>query len=231
MLTMDGVWKKYSRDAIFHRSLREDLLNVFTRRFDNVLGVNDFWALSDISLSVAPGESVGLYGHNGAGKSTILKLLSGVTHPTLGSLNVRGRIAPLIEIGAGFHPDLTAKENIYMNGAILGMKIPEIKAKFDSIVDFSELSSFIQVPVKKYSSGMYLRLAFSIAIHSEADVYLIDEIISVGDTEFQDKCIDKIIELRFKGKTLIVISHSHDLMRRVTDRIIYLEKGEVVARD
>lgn len=231
ILEMNGVWKKYSRDVLFHRSLREDMMRLFIRRGGGELQGSEFWALQDVSFSLRPGEAIGLYGHNGAGKSTILKMIAGVTQPTIGSLLVRDRVAPLIEVGAGFHPDLTGKENIFMNGAILGMKIAEIKAQFDSIVAFSELNSFIEMPVKKYSSGMYLRLAFAIAIHSKADIYLIDEIVAVGDVEFQQKCINKIIDLKQSGKTLVLVSHNLEQLTQLTDRIIYLEHGMVISRD
>ena len=229
ILAMEGVWKKYSRDALFHRSLREDMMRLFRSRGGEHLQENEFWALQDLSLTLQPGAAVGLYGHNGAGKSTILKLLAGVTQPTIGNLRVRGRVAPLIEVGAGFHPDLTGRENVFMNGAILGMKIPEIRAKFDSILAFSELGSFVEMPVKKFSSGMFLRLAFSIAIHSEAEIYLIDEIIAVGDADFQQKCLEKVKELREAGKTLLIVSHSEDLISKVTDRVIRLQNGKVVS--
>ena len=227
ILEMNNVSKKYSLDVMFHRSLREDMMRLFRNRGGG-LQENEFWALKDVSFSVRRGEAIGIYGHNGAGKSTILKMLAGITQPTFGTFLIQGRVAPLIEIGAGFHPDLTGRENIMMNGAILGMKIPEIRQKFNSIVEFSELGSFIEMPVKKFSSGMYLRLAFSIAIHSDADVYLIDEIISVGDSEFQSKCISKIQELKSRGKTLIIISHSLDLLKQLTSSIVFLEKGHVV---
>lgn len=226
-LSLENLWKKYSRDAVFHRSLREDFLSLFNRPGGKGLRGNDFWALRDISVRIDEGDAVGLYGHNGAGKSTILKLLSGVTYPTCGTLQVNGRIAPLIEIGAGFHPDLTGRENIFINGAILGMRIPEIRRKFDSIVAFSELGEFIQMPVKKYSSGMYLRLAFSVAIHSEADIYLIDEILAVGDVDFQAKCLDRIRKLTSAGKTLVVVSHDIRLLRSLMGRIIHLNHGEI----
>jgi len=231
ILEMNGVWKKYSRDVMFHRSLREDMLRLFRTKGGDGLQESEFWAIHDVSFSVMPGDAIGLYGHNGAGKSTILKMIANVTQPTLGNLQVSGRVAPLIEVGAGFHPDLTGKENIFMNGAILGMKISEIKEKYDSIVEFSELGPFIEMAVKKYSSGMYLRLAFSIAIHSDADIYLIDEIIAVGDQAFQAKCLAKIIELKKSGKTLVVVSHSLDLMKQIADNIVYLEKGKVTACD
>lgn len=228
-ITFDNVWKKYSKANIFHRSIREDVFNILNmRNHRSTLSSEEFWALKDILFVVNKKETVGIFGPNGAGKSTILKLIAGVTLPTIGRVGVDGRVAPLIEIGAGFHPDLTGKENVFMNGTILGMKIPEIKKKMDSIVAFSELEEFINMPVKKYSSGMYLRLAFSIAIHSEADVYLIDEILTVGDEAFQKKCLDKIYELKRSERTLLIVTHNRQLMERVADRIIFVRKGETV---
>ena len=213
---------------VFHRSLREDIMHfMFGKKQKNSID-NTFWALKNISCSLYHGEAIGLYGPNGAGKSTILKLIAGITYPTQGNITINGRIAPLIEIGAGFHPDLTGRENIFMNGAILGMKISEIKNKLEQIVDFSELDSFIDMPVKKYSSGMYLRLAFSIAIHCNADIYLIDEILAVGDEVFQKKCLKKLCRMKMAGKTMIVISHDKESMKKVVDKIYYIKKGELV---
>jgi len=229
VIEMKHVWKKYSRTNVFHRSLREDLVGLFnlkTRGAD--VGVDEFWALKDVTFTVNSGETVGLYGPNGAGKSTIFKLISNVTCPTRGDLVVHGRLAPLIEIGAGFHPDLTGRENVFMNGTILGMRIPEVRRKIDSVVSFAEMEEFINMPVKKYSSGMYLRLAFSIAIHSEAEIFLIDEILTVGDEAFQKKCLDKIRELKERKRTLLVVSHDRNLMQRIADRIIFMERGAVV---
>ena len=214
---------------IFHRSLREDIMNIFRRHSDKKLKQGEFWALKNINISLKRGECIGLYGPNGAGKSTILKLIAYVTYPTLGTIEVNGSIAPLIEIGAGFHPDLTGRENIYMNGAIIGMSIKQIKEKIGDIIRFSEIENFIDMPVKKYSSGMYLRLGFSIAIHSTAEIYLIDEILSVGDEAFQNKCLSKIYELKGKkDKTLIIVSHDRKLLKQITERIIFIEKGDIV---
>lgn len=218
------VWKKYSREAIFHRSLREDLINIFKGRKKTELAKDEFWALKQVNFAINAGETVGLHGPNGAGKTTILKLIAGVTYPTKGTVRTKGRIAPLLEIGAGFHPDLTGRENIFVNGTILGMGIRELRRKIDSIIEFSEIWEFIDMPVKKYSSGMYLRLAFSIAIHSEVDIYLIDEIIAVGDESFQKKCIKKIIELREAGKTLLVVSHSLATIQQLVHRTIFIQK-------
>jgi len=221
------VWKKYSRENIFYRSLREDLIGLVKRPVPpSSLSKSEFWALKGIHLRVRQGQTVGLYGPNGAGKTTILKLIAHVTYPTQGVVSVRGRIAPLLEIGAGFHHDLTGRENIFMNGVILGMTINEIRQKVDSIIDFSEIKEFIDMPVKKYSSGMYLRLAFSIAIHSEADIYLIDEIVAVGDENFSWKCLAKVRELKSQSKTILIVTHSRELLEQLSDDVYTLAKGE-----
>lgn len=225
---MDHIWKKYSRSRIFHRSLREDIMDIFSiggRSED--LEANEFWALQEISLSVSQGEIVGFSGPNGAGKSTIFKLIANITNPTLGSVTALGQVAPFIEIGAGFHQDLSGRENIFINGAILGMMIATIKKKIDSIIAFSELEEFIDMPVKKYSSGMYIRLAFSVAIHSEADIFLVDEIITVGDSSFQEKCLEKIRQLKKQNKTILITSHKTSLLESLSDRIFKIEKGEM----
>ncbi len=225
---LNDVWKKYYRQDVFHRSLREDLLRFLRFKGNNSNpGKNEFWALRGIDLEVKKGESVGIYGPNGAGKSTILKLIANVTYPTKGSITVNGRIAPLIEIGAGFHKDLTGRENIYNNGAILGMKIAEIKRKMDSIIEFSELEDFIDMSVKKYSSGMYVRLGFAIAIHSDADVFLIDEILAVGDEGFRNKCMAKIEDLKKQKKTMIIVTHNFKQMQAVANRILFINQGKV----
>ena len=224
-----NIWKKYSKSRIFHQSLREDISNLFClKKQENALFKDEFWALKDINFTVGKGETVGLWGPNGAGKSTILKLIANITYPSRGDLTVNGRVAPLIEIGAGFHPDLSGRENIFVNGAILGMTIPEIKNKMDAIIHFSEIGDFINMPTKKYSSGMYLRLAFSIAIQSEADINLIDEVISVGDEEFQKKCINKVYELKAKGKSFCIASHNKNLLEQLSDKIIHFENGKTI---
>ncbi len=188
-----------------------------------------FDALHGVSFTVEQGESVALLGFNGSGKSTMLKLISGVMLPDGGSIGVRGRVAGLIEVGAGFHPDLTGRENVYLNGAILGMSEKEIGERFDQIVAFSEIEKFIDTEVKFYSSGMFLRLAFSVAAHSEPDIFLIDEILAVGDEPFQLKCLDRIRELRRGGQTLIIVSHDLDMVQKVTQRGVVLEKGVIVS--
>ncbi len=228
VIELKDVWKKYSLKERFHKSIREDLVN-FLKRKNKDLKKDEFWALKGINLRIKKGECIGLYGPNGAGKSTILKLIASVTYPTKGSVNVIGRVAPLIEIGAGFHMDLTGRENIFINGAILGMSIKEIKRKLNDIIDFSELREFIDMPVKKYSSGMYLRLGFSVAVHSDADILLIDEILAVGDENFKNKCIKKLKEIKKDdNRTIIIVSHNKTLMEQLVDKIIYIKKGEIV---
>ncbi len=187
-----------------------------------------FDALRDVSLTVEQGETVALLGLNGSGKSTLLKHISGVMRPDAGSVGTRGRVAGLIEVGAGFHHDLSGRDNVYLNGAILGMTEDEINEKFDSIVEFSEIGQFIDTEVKFYSSGMYLRLAFSVAVHTDPEVFLVDEILAVGDEPFQKKCIDKIKELAGEGKTLVVVSHDLDLVSRICERGVLLEHGQIV---
>lgn len=187
-----------------------------------------FNALNGVDFHIEAGESVALLGFNGSGKSTLLKLISGVLRPDAGTIRTRGRIAGLIEVGAGFHPDLSGRENIYLNAAILGMTKAEIDARFDDIVAFSEIEQFIDSEVKHYSSGMFLRLAFSVAIHTEVDILLIDEILSVGDEPFQRKCLARIRELHDAGKTLVVVSHDLDMVADLCDRGILLRDGKVL---
>ncbi|MEI3866040.1 ABC transporter ATP-binding protein [Microbacterium sp. CCNWLW134] len=187
----------------------------------------DFHALDGVSFEIEEGESVALLGFNGSGKSTMLKLISGVLTPDHGSIRTRGRVAGLIEVGAGFHPDLSGRENIYLNAAILGMTKKETLARFDDIVAFSEIEQFIDTEVKHYSSGMFLRLAFSVAIHTEVDILLIDEILSVGDEPFQKKCLARIRELHAEGKTMVVVSHDLDMVSQLCQRGILLRSGRV----
>ncbi|WP_285242345.1 ABC transporter ATP-binding protein [Pseudarthrobacter sp. fls2-241-R2A-127] len=186
-----------------------------------------FHALKNVSVEVQAGETVALLGLNGSGKSTLLKHISGVMLPDTGTVKTRGRVAGLIEVGAGFHPDLSGRDNVYLNGAILGMTEQQVNDRFDEIVEFSEIGQFIDTEVKFYSSGMYLRLAFSVAVHTDPEVFLIDEILAVGDEPFQRKCIDKIQELARDGKTLVVVSHDLDLVSRICERGILLEHGNV----
>lgn len=187
-----------------------------------------FAALDDVNLTVQQGETVALLGFNGSGKSTLLKHISGVMLPDAGSVRVRGRVAGLIEVGAGFHPDLSGRDNVFLNGSILGMTEKQIRQQFDSIVEFSEIGEFIDTEVRFYSSGMYLRLAFAVAVHTDPDIFLIDEILAVGDEPFQKKCLAKIRELNAAGKTLVVVSHDFDMVSKVCERGVVLEHGRVV---
>jgi len=229
IIEFQNVWKKYILKGYFHNSIREDIRNVFQKRDKDLLEENEFWALKDINLRINKAESIGIYGPNGSGKTTILKLIASVTYQTRGELNVRGRVAPLIAIGAGFHKDLTGKENIYMNGSIIGMTLSEIKSNFDKIVDFAEIGDFIDMPIRRYSTGMVIRLGFSIAVHSKAEILLIDEVLSVADKNFTDKCNYKLNELSSSEKTIIMVSHNLNKMQELTNNIIYVEKGNIVS--
>ena len=189
---------------------------------------DQFQALGGVSLTVEQGEPVGLLGLNGSGKSTLLKLISGVMRPDSGRVRVRGRIAGLIEVGAGLHPDLTGRENVFLNGAILGMSEAQIRRQFDAIVSFSGIDQFLDTEVKFYSSGMFLRLAFAVAVHTDPDVFLVDEILAVGDEPFQKKCLERIQQLSAEGRTLVVVSHDLEMVQKVCDRGIVLEAGQVI---
>ena len=197
---------------------------------DRRLNQNYVWALKDVSFDLEEGKVLGIVGRNGAGKSTLLKILSRVTDPTTGSVTVRGRVGSLLEVGTGFHPELTGRENIYMNGAILGMKRSEIESKFDEIVDFSEVSQFIDTPVKRYSSGMYLRLAFAVAAHLEPEILVVDEVLAVGDAEFQKKCLGKMGDVAQQGRTVLFVSHNMSAILRLTQEAVVLNKGQLIMR-
>ncbi len=187
------------------------------------------WALKDVSFQVQQGEVLGVIGRNGAGKSTLLKILSRVTAPTGGQVKVKGRIASLLEVGTGFHPDLTGRENVYLNGAILGMTREEVRRKFDEIVNFAEVEQFIDTPVKRYSSGMYVRLAFAVAAHLEPEILLVDEVLAVGDAEFQKKCLGKMGDVAHEGRTVLFVSHNMSMITRLCDRTILFDHGDIIA--
>ncbi len=189
----------------------------------------DFWAIHDVSFEVAHGETLGIIGHNGAGKSTVLKLLSRITAPTAGEITLNGRLAALIEVGSGFHPELSGRDNIFLSGSILGMRRREIQTKFDRIVDFSGVGDFIDTPVKQYSSGMYVRLGFAIAAHMDPDILLVDEVLAVGDAAFQLQCHDRLNELRRAGTTMLFISHDLSSVEKLCDRVVLMQKGRLVA--
>ncbi|MCL5256547.1 MAG: ABC transporter ATP-binding protein [Chloroflexi bacterium] len=222
-------FKKVSKRFILHhdkaRSFQEMAVNLFRRNGSS----EEFWALRNVSFSIAAGESIGLIGQNGSGKSTVLKLVSGILKPTTGGVRVNGRVSALLELGAGFHPDLTGKENVYLNGSILGLKRKEIDARFEEIVDFSELERFIDIPIKHYSSGMYMRLGFAVAVMTTPDILVIDEVLAVGDDAFRQKCLDKIYQMRKDGVTILFVSHVAPVVKQVCDRVLLLHNGELVA--
>ncbi len=205
-------------------SLRERMARPFNFRAD---AVEEFWALQDVSFDVMPGESLGIIGRNGAGKSTLLKILSKITPPTTGKIVARGRVASLLEVGTGFHPELTGRENIFFNGSLLGMKKSEIQSKFDQIVDFSGVEKFLDTPLKHYSSGMQLRLAFAVAAFLEPEILVVDEVLAVGDAEFQRKCLGKMEDVSNSGRTVIFVSHQLNAVRSLCNRGIYLNAGKL----
>ncbi len=223
-----GLWKRFDLHRESQRSLQESFIRVFRReRRDRAY----FWPLRDISLTVHPQECVAIIGPNGSGKSTLLKILAGVLEPTSGEVIVRGRVGALLELGAGFHPDLTGRENIYLNGAIVGLSRAEIRNKLDDIVGFAEIEDFVDVPVKHYSSGMYVRLGFSVAVHSDPELLLVDEVLAVGDQGFQAKCIRRVAELRRSGVTVLLVTHDLALVGNFCTRAIWLEDGEIQIDD
>jgi lipopolysaccharide transport system ATP-binding protein len=187
----------------------------------------EFWALKDVSFEIKQGDRVGIIGRNGAGKSTLLKILSRITEPTTGKIHIKGRIASLLEVGTGFHPELTGRENIFLNGAVLGMSKTEIQQKFDEIVDFAEIEKFLDTPVKRYSSGMYVRLAFAVAAHLEPEILIVDEVLAVGDSNFQKKCLGKMEDVASKGRTVLFVSHSMETVSRLCNTAILLNNGAV----
>jgi lipopolysaccharide transport system ATP-binding protein len=193
-------------------------------------GEDTIWALREVSFEVSQGQVLGIVGRNGAGKSTLLKVLSRITEPSDGSVAIRGRVGSLLEVGTGFHPELTGRENIFLNGAILGMKRSEIASKFDEIVDFSEVAQFIDTPVKRYSSGMYLRLAFAVAAHLEPEILVVDEVLAVGDAEFQKKCLGKMGDVAEQGRTVLFVSHNMSAILRLTQECLVLQKGRLALR-
>ncbi len=242
VISVENLGKKYTishqqrednsslRDVIANgfKDLSKKVFSPFTPHSSPLPVSEDFWALKDVSFEVKQGDRIGIIGRNGAGKSTLLKILSRITEPTKGSIRIKGRVASLLEVGTGFHPDLTGRENIYLNGAILGMQRDEIRRKFDEIVDFTEIEKFLDTPVKRYSSGMYVRLAFSVATHLEPDILIVDEVLAVGDTIFQKKCIDKMMEVSGEGRTVLFVSHNFSAIKALCSSAMLLNKGELV---
>lgn len=211
-------------------TLRESVMGVFRHPKLDLISDNDsenFWALRDVSFQVRQGEVLGIIGPNGAGKSTILKILTRITYPTMGEIKLRGKVASLLEVGTGFHQELTGRENIFLNGAVLGMRQAEIRQKFDEIVAFSGIEDFLDTPVKHYSSGMYVRLAFSVAAHLDADILFVDEVLAVGDVEFQKKSLGRMEKITKEGRTVIFVSHNLDAVSRLCNRVLYLDHGKV----
>ncbi len=213
-----------------YRSLREELTGMFRPGQKNQVQKETFWAVKDLSFDISSGERVGILGRNGAGKSTLLKLLSRITEPTTGSFEMQGRVASLLEVGTGFHPELSGRENIFLNGAILGMSKKEIRSKFDDIVAFAEVQKFLDTPVKRYSSGMYVRLAFSVAAHLEPEILIVDEVLAVGDAAFQKKCLDKMSDISGQGKTILFVSHNISAIQKFCNKGMLLHKGEMLTQ-
>lgn len=238
VIKLQNVKKKYRLGAIGGETLSGDIQSWWAKKRgkedpNRMVGINSeddfFWALNGINLEIKKGERIGIIGRNGAGKSTLLKILSRVTSPTEGRIEICGKVTSMLEVGTGFHGELTGRENIYLNGSILGMKKREIDARITEIIDFSEVGEFIDTPVKRYSSGMYVKLAFSVAAHLNSDILIMDEVLAVGDVNFQRKCLDKMSEIaKSNGKTILYVSHNMSTVRRLCNRCIVLENGEVV---
>jgi lipopolysaccharide transport system ATP-binding protein len=240
-ITVDRISKRYQIDvfqAKRYRTLRESITEGFVSQWQRLRAAAThsplaspaagiYWALKEVSFEVQPGEVVGIIGRNGAGKSTLLKILSRITEPTSGRATIRGRIGSLLEVGTGFHPELTGRENIYLNGSILGMSRGDIDRKFDEIVAFAEVEQFLDTPVKRYSSGMYVRLAFAVAAHLEPEILLVDEVLAVGDATYQRRCIDRMNEIARSGRSVLFVSHNMELIPRLCDRAILLDRGRV----
>lgn len=236
IISVQNVSKCYLLgETIRHDTLRDRLADAVKGWLKRPAGetaaakqtASEFWALKDVSFDIHPGEVVGIIGRNGAGKSTLLKILSQITEPTSGEIRLRGRIASLLEVGTGFHPELTGRENVFLNGAILGMSQAEIRKKFDEIVAFAEIEKFLDTPVKRYSSGMYVRLAFAVAAHLDPEILIVDEVLAVGDAQFQEKCLQKISNVAREGKTILIVSHNMAMITNLCQKAVLLKKGSV----
>lgn len=246
VITVENLSKKYTishQKREEYSSLRDALTNSITSLGKKILlpfrrtlihhssslipTLEDFWALKDVSFEVKQGDRIGIIGRNGAGKSTLLKILSRITEPTAGSVRIKGRVASLLEVGTGFHPELTGRENIFLNGAILGMGREEIRRKFDEIVEFAEVEKFLDTPVKRYSSGMYVRLAFAVAAHLEPEILIVDEVLAVGDAQFQKKCLGKMEDVGNEGRTVLFVSHNMAAIENICNQAVVLDKGKI----
>jgi lipopolysaccharide transport system ATP-binding protein len=238
IISVEGIGKKYiiSHQGSEKYTALRDVIADKTKKWvkngkEKFPAKEEFWALKDISFGIKQGEAVGIIGRNGAGKSTLLKLLSRITEPSKGRIEINGRVASLLEVGTGFHPELTGRENIFLNGAILGMSRGEIKNKFEEIIDFAGVEKFLDTPIKRYSSGMYVRLAFAVAAHLEPEILVVDEVLAVGDAEFQKKCIGKMDEVSKSGRTVLFVSHNMGVIAELCQKCILLDKGEVKMHD
>lgn len=223
-IKIEGISKKYAIGKQKSSSLRDTLSGLFQSKQSQV---QDFWAINDINFEVKEGEALGIIGKNGAGKSTLLKVISRITAPTTGKITIHGRVASLLEVGTGFHPELTGRENIYLNGTILGMRRPEVKAKLDEIIDFSGVEKFIDTAVKHYSSGMYVRLAFAVAAHLEPEILIIDEVLAVGDADFQKRCLGKMGKVAESGRTVLFVSHNMNAVEQLCKSAMLIKSGKL----
>jgi ABC-2 type transport system ATP-binding protein/lipopolysaccharide transport system ATP-binding protein len=229
-IELERLGKRYVLgERVAYQTAREALVRAVRRGRDASDQRSELWAIRDVDLSIAEGEVVGVIGRNGAGKTTLLKVISRITEPTTGVARIRGRVGSLLEVGTGFHPELTGRENIFLNGAVLGMSRREISAKFDEIVDFSGVERFLDTPLKRYSSGMQLRLAFAVAAHLEPEIVVVDEVLAVGDAEFQRKCLGKMSDLRGEGRTVMFVSHDLGAIAALCRRVVWLERGAIKA--
>ncbi|MEA5256844.1 ABC transporter ATP-binding protein [Arcicella aquatica] len=236
VIEAENISKKYIIDHIKSNAkadtLREvvtdKLKNIFSKKTEEQISHEEFWALKDVSFQINQGDRVGIIGSNGAGKSTMLKILSRITEPSQGKIKIKGRVASLLEVGTGFHPELSGRENIFLNGSILGMKRQEIKKHFDAIVDFAGVEKFLDTPVKRYSSGMYVRLGFAISAHLEPEILIVDEVLAVGDAEFQRKCLGKMKDASTSGRTILFVSHNLTAVQGLCNKSMYMQKGKLL---
>src|SRR3984893_11907656 len=221
-IEIDGLGKRFRLLHERYSSLKERMIHL------GKIPYEDLWALKDVNLEIYQGETIGLLGHNGSGKSTLLKCIAGILQPTTGEIRTVGRLAALLELGAGFHPDLSGRENVFLNASLLGLHRREVERKFDEIVAFAELAHAIDQQVKYYSSGMYVRLGFAVAVNMDPDILLVDEVLAVGDELFQRKCLDRVKQYQLDGKTILFVTHSADLCRRVSDVVAVMDEGKIV---